>query len=341
MNPLPEYQRRLAERRAVCQREQKRFRSIGNARLATGIAGVIVAYFIFGETLISPWWLVPPLALFAGLVLLHSRVVERGERASRAVSFYERGIARLTDQWMGGGETGERFRDSSHVYAEDLDLFGKGSLFELLSTARTRAGEDTLAAWLLSPASIEEASARQQSIRELEPRLDLREDLALLGEGVRSKLHPDSLAAWGEAPAVSFPAGARFLAPLLAAAVVVTFGLYMASVWTRTPFLAALLLELAYWAVLGARTLRVTAAVDAPARDLALLSELLERLEKERVDAPLLGQLQRRLAAGGLVASAEIDQLRGWVSRLDWQRNVLFAPIAFAILWSPQIAMAI
>ena len=37
----------------------------------------------------------------------------------------------------------------THLYAEDLDLFGAGGLFELLATTRTRGGEDVLAAWLL------------------------------------------------------------------------------------------------------------------------------------------------------------------------------------------------
>ena len=46
---------------------------------------------------------------------------------------------------MGTGEPGDRFRDDHHVYANDLDLFGRGSLFELLSLARTRTGEETLA----------------------------------------------------------------------------------------------------------------------------------------------------------------------------------------------------
>ena len=35
---------------------------------------------------------------------------------------------RLEDRWAGTGEPGERFRDDRHVYANDLDLFGRGSL---------------------------------------------------------------------------------------------------------------------------------------------------------------------------------------------------------------------
>ena len=55
MNPLAEYQSRVSERRGVRDREQRRFRWIGNARLATGIAGVILAFFVFGQTVVSPW----------------------------------------------------------------------------------------------------------------------------------------------------------------------------------------------------------------------------------------------------------------------------------------------
>ena len=168
MNTIAEYQRRLTERRALAEREQKLFRSIGNARLVTGIVGVAMAFFVFGEVVLTFWWLAIPLVLFLVLVVLHARVVDRLERVNRAVLFYERGLERLENRWMGKGETGDRFVNPSHIYEGDLDIFGKGSLFELLSTARTRSGEDVLAEWLQAPASIEEASMRQAAVAELQ-----------------------------------------------------------------------------------------------------------------------------------------------------------------------------
>src|SRR6185295_6412531 len=98
----------------------------------------------------------------------------------RGAELYRKGIERLDDSWAGKGSTGERFIDRKHPYAKDLDLFGTGSLFELISTARTRVGEETLAAWLMSPATPDVVRARQKSVDELRPGLDLREDLALL-----------------------------------------------------------------------------------------------------------------------------------------------------------------
>jgi len=341
VSPIAEYQRRLAERREVADREQKLFRWIGNARLATGIAGVAVAFFVFGEVLISFWWLGVPLIVFLVLVVVHARVVERLEAANRAVAFYERGLERLEDRWMGKGEAGDRFHDPAHVYAEDLDIFGKGSLFELLCTARTRAGEDSLARWLLAPAERDDAAARQEAVEELRPRLDLREELAVLGEVVRSTMHTEAVKTWAEAPEVRFPRGAPYVAAFVAAAVVVTFGLYMANFTSRTPFFAALFVELGYGFVLGTRTLRVAGAVNSPSRELALLAELLERLEREQFQAPLLVRMQAGLKASGLVASVEIHRLGRLVAMMDWQRNLFFTPIALAILWAAQVAMAI
>jgi hypothetical protein len=344
---LEEYRVRLEERLRASQHLERQFRRIGNARLAAGFSAVVVAFFVFGEVWISVWWLLLPIAVFAALVVLHARVVERLERSKRAAQFYERGLARLEDRWMGtkepgAGETGERFRDPNHLYSEDLDLFGKGSLFELLSTARTRAGEDFLAAWLLAPASQDEVAARHEAVRELRPLLNLREDLAVLGATVRSCLDPDAAAGWGEAPEVQFPAGARYLAPLLAAAVVISFGLYMADVFTRTPFLAALFVELCYGFFLGSRTLHVATAVNSPSHDLALLAKLLQRVDREPFRAPLLVSLQARITAGhAFRASAEIARLSRLVARLDWQRNLVFTPLAVVLLWGAQLAMAI
>jgi len=333
----------LEDRRRVSGLEQKQFRRIGNARLAAGFAGVLVAFFVFGEVWISPWWLLLPVAVFVGLVVIHARVAERLERSIRAIQFYERGMVRLEDRWPGSGDTGDRFRDPNHVYAEDLDLFGKGSLFELLSTARTRTGEDILARWLLGPASQDDVAARHLAVEELRSLLDLRENLAVLGATVRSGLDPDAAARWGEAPEVLFPSGARYIAPLFGAAMVISFALYMADILTRTPFLAILLLEMGYaFFVLGRATSRVSEAVESPSRDLALLAELLQRLENETFKAPLLQQLHARLRAQSeQTASAQIAHLSRLVARLDWQENKVFAPIANALLWTAQVAMAI
>jgi len=191
--PSAEYDRRLQARQAQIERLELVSSRISSVRIALAI--VFVAAIWWG----GYWWTVPT-ALFLIAVIYHSRVRRTRARAQRAAAHYRAGIARIEDRWSGQGNPGTRFDDHHNVYAADLDLFGPGNLFELLSNARTRMGENVLASWLLAPASVPAALERQQSIAELRDRLELREDLAVLGETAGVGVQPEELVGWAESP---------------------------------------------------------------------------------------------------------------------------------------------
>src|SRR5215813_9098255 len=178
--PHQEYSHRLAAREAILAQQERLHKYIAYIRLLVVAAALFAGWLSIYRHLFSHWWLLSFLFLFAALIAWHDKVELRRTAAARAVAMYTHGIARIEDRWTGLGLTGERFRDSSHVYEEDLDLFGRGSLFELLSTALTQLGEETLAHFLLAPASIPQALQRQKAVTELSTRLDFREELAVL-----------------------------------------------------------------------------------------------------------------------------------------------------------------
>jgi hypothetical protein len=166
--PLLEYQARLAARAATRDALNASDTRFAHARLAT-LASTVLLVVVVWRGGLSVWWLIVPAALLAWLARRHDLVFCDRSAAIRRIAFYERGLARLEDRWAGRGETGERFRDDHHVYANDLDLFGRASLFELLSLARTRGGEEMLAGWLTSPADAAEIRTRQAAVAELGP----------------------------------------------------------------------------------------------------------------------------------------------------------------------------
>jgi hypothetical protein len=261
----------------------------------------------------------------------------------RAVKFYERGIARLEDNWSGSGEKGARFADKSHPYSEDLDLFGEGSMFELLSTARTKAGEERLASWLLTAATIPEILARQQSVEELRPRLDLREDVALLGAEVNAGAHPEELAAWAGREPVFTARQTRWLrlgALLIGLFSAVAVVMWLGFVYRKTA-MVALMIEATFLFLYRAQIGRVVAEVERPGRELSLLAEILGRLEQERFAAPLLVRLRSELDAEGKSPSWQIARLSRLIQILDSLKNQFFAPIAFVLLIPAQLALAI
>jgi hypothetical protein len=338
---LEEYSQRLKQWQSAQARSAARYRQLGNARLLTGLAAAVVAGLAFWAGSISGWWLVLPVFVFLALVIVDERVDRERDASARGVAYFERGLARLTNRWIGAGSQGERFRNPKHVYADDLDLFGRGSLFEMLCTARTGAGEATLAAWLVAPGDRKTVIARQEAITELRDRVDLREQLALMGENIRAAVDASELGRWGAEPPVPFFQGARPVAFALAAAAVVTLTLLIAHVLSAVPFFVVLLAELIFNFTIRDSVRRVAASVSTPAQELFLLGLLFERLEREPFQSPLLVALKQALSTEGRTASQQVRRLERLVGHLISARNMFFALPASVLLWTPQFAMAI
>ncbi len=340
-NAHAEYERRFEQRRNAARQQEHLELCIATLRFGVFLAAAIIGWLSFRDKLLSAWWLLLPLCAFITLLVLHERIRRAHQRFDRAASFYDRGIARIENRWAGAGEPGDRFLDKSHAYAEDLNLFGRGSLFELICTARTRAGEETLAHWLKAPAALDVVSARQAAVEELRGRLDLREGLDILGTDVRAGINPDALAAWAKSPQVFGSRRMRLAAALLASAAVITLILWSAWGISRDIFLLTALAEVLFTLRVRKKVRRVVEAVERPGQDLAILSEVLARLEREPVFAPRLVELSRALVTEGLPASRQIARLHRLLVLLDSQRNNLFAPIAALLLWEVQFAFAI
>ena len=216
VTPTEEYAQRLRSREARAARQEKTHILLGNVRLLLVAIGAVIAYLSLARHLFSLWWMAAPFVVFFAVAVYHSRVLEQLEFANRAAAYYRNGLARIGDRWLQLGDTGDRFSNPHHVYAADLDLFGKGSLFQLLSTARTRVGQSTLASWLLSPAPANTILSRQAAVRDLGERIDLHEDLALLGDAARIGVHSKQLIDWAEAPNLLTARWFRGVAPLFA-----------------------------------------------------------------------------------------------------------------------------
>ena len=339
--PQTEYTTRLTQRQSEATRQAANFRRLGLLRIALlVIGGAILLRALFGQHNELLWWLIPLALVSLILLALHQNIFKQQRHAERAVQFYERGLARLAGNWVGTGERGERYRNPLHPYAEDIDLFGHGSLFELLCTARTRAGEDILAAWLLAPATPDEIRARQEAIVELRPNLDLREELALLGEDLRAGLHPEALSAWGKYQPLANLRAFRWLTALLCAASVVGLGLVIAG-FGSVPLNIILVINALVGLWLRPRVNAIIAQVEPASRDLKLLSQILARIEAEQFHSAKLVSLRASLETKGLPPSQQIAQLYRLIAWLDARMNQLFRPLSAPFFWTSQFAFAV
>ena len=341
MIPGGEYKSRLAAREAGARQLAVVQERVGATRLLLAASALVLAWSSWGEHWLSPVWMLVPVAGFICAAAYHSILRRRHSRISRAADFYRRGLARLEDRWAGTGNRGERFGDLHHVYSADLDLFGEGSLFELLCAARTRMGEETLAGWLLAPAAVAVIGQRQAGVQDLRDRLDLRERIATLGSEQEPALHPERLLAWAEAPAALGQGWIRWAAYLLPALLLAALiGVGMTGIWS--PVLLILLVEATVLYRLKERLQQILFPAER-AFDfdgLKIFAGLLREIEQEKCESPAMRSLADALSSDGLPASARIGGLATIVMWSEQRKNPLVGSLQVPLLYMLLVALA-
>jgi len=335
-DPAAEYSKRLEARlKTIAEKERVHLR-IGYWKLAVIAAGLVMVWLAVARHFFSPYWLFLPVALYALLATFHELIMRARPRPETAAAFYRRGIARMEDRWPGTGEPGERFRDTKHVYAEDLDIFGRGSLFELLSTARLPMGENRLAQWLCVPSPKEKVIERQRMVDGLRDKLDLREDLAVTGEALRARLDPESLIGWSESSPL-LPGGALRMVALLLAICAAGALVDALSASQYLPLLIVLMVEAFVWRRLQPKAQIIVDGLSCNAEGLILFSKILKRLEDEPFSSPESQKLSTKLPRDAERASQAILKLAHIVSWIDGRHSLLGHIIELPLLYTIQL----
>jgi MutS domain V len=284
-----------------------RFRAQATARrakyllvvLALSVVLAVLLFLSFGIA-VFPFWLAAS-PLLPGIVSLERarKSQDRARGITSLLSMYQRRLARAQHEWMGKGDPGIDLRMPDHLSARDLDLFGDGSMFELLCDVDTPAGREALAKWLQYPASRPEAISRQNSIQTLRDRTDLRERLALLREGEASEYSWNALREWLVADPVMLPRWTPSILPFLPLTIIIVAGCWWAGLLqgiTAVWLIAAIVVvEVALALFLRRRILSILSDLHLPARKVESLRRLCAFVREEHWESPQLVELQRKL----------------------------------------------
>ncbi len=342
-SPNEFYARRMGEVQSEIGTTTGKVGTYGLLLMISGGAALVCFYEAILRKALPIWF--PFLVVIPAVYFL-----ERRSRTQRRLihlwsleDFYNRGIARLGRDWK-SLDGGVQFADPKHSYAADLDLFGQGSLYQLVCSARTQIGRETLVDWMKVWANAEEVRGRQEAVAELRERRDLPEALALAGKTDISDLRPEFLKSWATAPGSVFPVSTRLTA----------FALSLAALLLPAAFFARLLDPIQLWRgaifVLAAQGLfagtqrdavkRVLESVGPLAVEMPIVKEISRIVEREKFAAAKLQSIAGSLARDG-AASARIGRLQRLLWLLDQRNNEMFLYVSFCLLWTTQFTMAI
>jgi hypothetical protein len=288
-------------------------------------------------------------AAFVAEVAAHRRVRSqiRWQEALRALGV--EGALRLERRWeelaaaLPAAEAREETVPSDHPYARDLDVLGDASLARLAGPVTSERGRVRLRDWLLAPAAPEQVARRQEAVRELAPRRELRHALAAHGRlhGAADPPGTELFLAWAEgAPWLLARPGLRAVAVVLPVALVSLLVADLAAglpPWWLVPALLQAELIRRHWR----RVNTDFAMVEEGVALLAAYVPQIRLLESEAPAAPLLAALTDEMRSGGSSASAELDRLSRLLDTVESRRNLFYGPLAAILLLDFHLAWAL
>ncbi len=309
--------------------------------LTIALALVLALSFYALRGRVSFLWTPLPMPVAADSVRRLRKNRRSSSQMARVKRFYNRAIERVNGNWAGAGITGGSFANRDHVYARDLHVFGDGSLFELLCTARTSIGQRGLANYLLEAPALEETISRQDAVRELRERLDLREKIATLGEFEFSESRWTTFEEWLTSPTLSFP---RWLPILGAVTSGLLAGLILAGFSTGVPWSSFAMWIgglLAIHAGIGlffrTRVNRMLTWVRPISIETGVLRGGLALLASERFESSKLRRLSEQVRDG----AASLRKLERLVNALSERDKELFSLPSRLLLIGTQLCFAI
>jgi hypothetical protein len=343
---LPElyYSERIQLLQLQLQQLLSKKTTLGWLRLAVVVAIAAVFYFLWPISLlytIASTLLL--LVLFVRLIFTdlknkaaiqhtqHLIKINEGEQKALAHNYYH-------------FEDGLQFMPAVHPYANDLDIFGRASIFQYCNRTTSDMGGSTLANWLLQPAPVNIILQRQEAIKELTVVAEWRQHLHAYGK--EQKITTDTqqrLQDWLLSKAYfinnSFWKVLQYAVPVIILAVIT---LNIAGILTdpvRNIFLAGSAV-IAF--AMAKKIAPLHQQVSKMADELAVLAESIKLIEQTTFNTPLLQKLQARFIVENTKASVQLKQLKKIVERLDLRLNpVVFIPLAVILQWDIHQAMAL
>jgi hypothetical protein len=317
------YEKRKGEFSSHIAGLSRKINLISNARLV--LAAVIAATIYFGFTnTILLYSLIFWITFFFILVKRHAQLFDERNHFENLVRINSNEVKGLAGDYSGFAP-GLAFLNSHHPYSYDLDIFGEGSVFQIINRSNTLSGVKKFASRLTNPLSTRsEIISEQEAIRELASKPDFRQHFQAAGlEMDEQPKDRQQLLDWIAQP--NFLFGKKVYQIILIVVPAVTLALVAGWIYSDTfrPF--AILFAAFQWAFLGFHLKRVNEFHEYISRKKNILQKyahLLLRLRDERFSSPLLKSVQDRSREAGTKVQALASLVHAFDARLNSMTSI-------------------
>ncbi len=318
------------KRRNEAQNNLDRLRRLGfilsMLRLSVFIVVATVWYFAWGSTAVIFTSTIVGAGIFLFLVARYTDTKLNQRYFQQLVAINSAELNALNGDYSEFSE-GTEFIFEEHHYNQDIDLFGKGSLFQLINRTETVNGRKRLAAWL-NANTIENIQAKQEGLKELATLSDWRQHYKASASLIETNVPSSSVINWVSQYKAFVPRIHRFVPIIFSAISLTAFALYAIGIIPSSYLLYLLLIGLGITGPYVKRITRLFNVASQMKETFAQYAKLLEAIENQALTSPLLKTERKKIETDGVKASQLLKNLSRHIDYLANRNNMIFAPIA-------------
>ena len=298
----------------------KKIEIIGWSRLVILLAGLFISYKNYKSIGLvnSLVYIAITFLIFSVVAIFHGKIMKSHDELEIELEFNEKGIKRLNGEYKEFSDKGSDLVESDHAFANDLDIFGDNSLFQMINTTRTLSGRKRLGE-ILSLKSLPsklEVEEKQKAIKELGKKVEWRKNLYVRSTFKKKKGEElDELIKWGKSESKG-DAGRIAIASLF---ILITFVCIFLSIIKVIPVSFLILDFMVNYAVIKVLTKDITEVItlfNKIKNSVKAYSNILALIEEESFESEYLNSLKKKLNEdSSRSCKAEMQKLS---SLLDW-----------------------
>lgn len=342
------YEKRKKVYDKVHDKQSRASNRISNLRLLVIVAGIAISIFLYvtHNFILLASTVIVTLVAFVYLVIKHEGVIKNEEYSALLSKINDDSQKRLTGEWAEFADDGKEYIDENHNYSFDLDIFGAGSLFQFINTAKTYYGRQKLKALLTAhPKNVEEIIKRQKAVEELAGKFQWRQRFQSEGLAAQTKMqNPEDMVSWVRESNAFYRKGWVILGIRVLPAITILL-LLIAWATGKVPYIIPAILLIAQFILLAfkrnerERSFKLTKKYR---EDISTYYYMIKRFEKHKFASELLKELQNSMRnSASQTAFKQVDKLSKLIESLNNRGNMFYAVINIVTLWDLQNLIAL
>ncbi len=316
---------------------KKKLNISSSIRLILFISILVGIYFFWSNIQITIGIVVLGIIAFLTLVSRHSNLQYQRDFTKELLEINDKEIRIKNGDYL-ELNTGETYENPKHYYSYDIDLFGKGSLFQFMNRTVTQEGEAAFAKQL-SLNHIEAINKKQAGIQELAEMPNWRHEFSAIGSLVKIQHSAQMIMAWIKDYKTTLPNTMKVLPQIFTAISAILLGLVFFDIMGYQILMLWFLVGLGISGVYLKKINSIYNEAGKAKQTFSQYYKLLDKIENTTFRSEILIDQQERIKSENEKASLIFRKFSKILDSFDQRNNMIMALVGNGfLLWDLKYA---